>query len=363
MSNMGLSLAEFMYVWGKYAFGLGLTPKEFIISQHWAWRYPQAEAGAAIFKMCRQTYSEKVWKAIVTLEAHMDEIGMSNRKKDMLSIQGPAAYCSLHTDSSDFSVSKPGDDNAVRHWYTFKNRKYGMRYAIAVSAESGDLCWVSCGHPAGSISDLNINRQGDFMAELDFFERCGADGAYLCRTDPQYRCPHRKPRNGSLTAKQVEENNDFGGFRSIVENVFSRIKQFACMRSWRHRRHQHPIIARYCFQMTQVKNVHRPVRRIDRDLNREQKVLDSWLAAERHGSAPVVRERKHTPRHAAVAGDTDSDSEEQNAPPSRKRSRTTREMEQLMAVSEQYERSLRSAHQVGERADRSARRARRRENM
>jgi len=37
----------------------------------------------------------------------MDEIKMENRLKSALCIDGPAAYCNLHTDSSDFMVNRP----------------------------------------------------------------------------------------------------------------------------------------------------------------------------------------------------------------------------------------------------------------
>ena len=182
--------------------------------------------------------------------------------------------------------------------------------------------------------------------------------ACVVATLNQCRCPHRKPRNDSLSNEQVEENDDFGGFRSVVENVFSRVKQFASMRAWRHKRHQHPIMARHCFQLTQVKNAHRPVRRIEHVPDRKQRVLHSWLAAERHGSAPVVTSPRKRSR-ARIAGDTDSDSEDDEPP--RRRARLNRHIEEVLAANDKYERTLRAAHQAGERADRLARRARRRD--
>ena len=359
LSNVGLTMGELLHIWNECAKRLGTTPKELIMSQHFAWRYPQGEAGASTFKMCRQTHQEKAWKGVCLLEAHMNEMKMSNRKSNMLRIDGPAAHCSLHADSSDFLVSRPSDSKAQKHWWTFKNGKFGMRCAMACSGETGDLCWVSCGHPAGSMSDLNVNREGGFLAELDFFERVGADGAHVCRRDPQCRCPHRKPRGGSLTEEQMQDNNAFGNHRSIVENTFSRVKQFACMRGWRHKRDQHPTIARCCFQVTQVKNLFRPVRAIEHSHTRLADIAASWRAAEAKGEAPVMsppkkRRRSQRRREAVEADDTDSDGDD-DAPGG-----LAAEQLAVNARNEAWERDLRSAAQAGERADRAARRAARR---
>ena len=114
----------------------------------------------------------------------------------------------------------------------------------------------------------------------------GADGIYKCRTEPVYVTPHRKPRGGELSAEQKAENDTFGGHRSIVENVFSRVKQFRSMREWRHTCAQHEIMIRFVFQVVQVKNVFRPVRAGDRwD---EPGTAASWVEARQKGTAPVV---------------------------------------------------------------------------
>ncbi|GAB5366628.1 hypothetical protein AAMO2058_001159800 [Amorphochlora amoebiformis] len=62
-----------------------------------------------------------------------------------------------------------------------------------VSIDTGDICWLSDGDPAGSKGDITINREGGLSGKLKFFERIGADGAYLCRKDPEYVCPFRRP--------------------------------------------------------------------------------------------------------------------------------------------------------------------------
>ncbi|GAB5361266.1 hypothetical protein AAMO2058_000698600 [Amorphochlora amoebiformis] len=297
-SNLGLSLQEFCYVVDTYCSKSTVSPLEFMMALHFAWKYPEGNYGAVIWNMCRQTYAFKVWKAINTMEAFMDEIKMENRLKSAIFIDGPAAYCSLHTDSSDFMINRPKDKTQQKKHWTFKRRKFAMRYAIAVAANTGDLCWLSSGYPAGSISDLNINRGEGLVERLQFFERVGADGAYLCRRDPMYKCPHRKPRGGQLTDRQVHENDAFGNCRSIVENVFARTKQFACMTKWRHKRDQHPIMARFVFQLIQVKQKFRPIRRLGvSSQDYSELAAATWQDAEHEGvPVPVVPESKKAKR-------------------------------------------------------------------
>eukprot|EP00954_Amorphochlora_amoebiformis_P023126 1358044-Amorphochlora_amoeboformis.AAC.1 len=79
----------------------------------------------------------------------MDEIKMENRLKSAIWIDGPAACCSLHSDSSDFMINKPKDSAEAKLHYTYKRGKFAMRYAIVVAGNTGDLCWASAGyHPA-----------------------------------------------------------------------------------------------------------------------------------------------------------------------------------------------------------------------
>jgi len=297
-SNLGLSLQECCYAVDKYCGQrTGVSCLDFLMALHFAWKYPEGHYGGTIWKMCRQKHSEKVWRTLSIVEAFMDEIKFENRLKSAIFMDGPDAYCSMHTDSSDFMINRPSDSAEAKKHYTYKRRKFAMRYAIAVAANTGDVCWLSSGHPAGSISDLNINRREGLVEGLQFFERVGADGAYLCRRDPMYKCPHRKPRGGELTEQQIRENDAFGNYRSIVENVFARVKQFACMTRWRHNRERHSIVARFVFQLIQIKQKFRPIRRLGLSKKEhEELAAANWRAAELHGVPAIVPEAKRTRR-------------------------------------------------------------------
>ncbi len=85
-----------------------------------------------------------------------------------------------------------------------------------------------------------------------FFERIGADGAYKARTEPVFITPARKPKNGQLTDEQKEENRVKSSGRVIVENIFSRVKGYGCMRKWRCERGRHEWAAQLVFELVQV---------------------------------------------------------------------------------------------------------------
>jgi hypothetical protein len=217
--------------------------------------------------MHRNTYRTKAWCTIVVLGTVMEEIKFSNRTTDHVEVYGPAANVTLWTDSSDILISKPKDkEEARRHW-TLKNRKFALRYAVAVSAARGDLCWVSAGFPPGTSegSDIKMNRAaglgvaGEHLA-VNFWERVGGDGAYRCKDDLQYVTPNRKPTWRQLDPEEKEENTEFSRHRVLVENVFARAKQFSAFQCWRHGRAKHGLMAELVFQLVQLKNRFRPMR-------------------------------------------------------------------------------------------------------
>uniref|UniRef100_A0A7S0CVG0 Uncharacterized protein n=2 Tax=Amorphochlora amoebiformis TaxID=1561963 RepID=A0A7S0CVG0_9EUKA len=95
-SNLGISLEECCYAVDKYCGAkTGVSPLDFLMALHFAWKYPEGHYGGVIWKICKQTYSEKVWKAICIIEAFMDEIKMENRLKSAIWIDGPAAVFTL----------------------------------------------------------------------------------------------------------------------------------------------------------------------------------------------------------------------------------------------------------------------------
>ncbi|MEM1009220.1 MAG: transposase family protein, partial [Myxococcota bacterium] len=283
-----------------------------------------------------------------------------NRFKDRIILHGPASCCSMMTDCADFCVTKPATkEEQKRHW-TFKRRSFAHRCGIAVSVTTGDLRWVSEGDPAGSKGDLTITRRDGLLEGMKFFERMGADGAHLCKKDPEMMCPHRKKRNQSLTQAQRQWNTEFSRHRSMVENVFSRVKQFNSMRKWRHKREMHPALAHCVFGVVQIKNRFRPVRNVDRSSIDN---TTSWAQAEANGvptipGNQVAARRNGAKRKAAAVAneDTDSDSDASPAPAPAAFNVNIADGLALEMRNREHMREVLREHKDGERRDRLMRR-------
>eukprot|EP00466_Bigelowiella_natans_P014221 jgi/Bigna1/143930/aug1.82_g18638 len=218
----------------------------------------------------------------------MKETKVENGKHDRADAKGPASHVTLCVDATDAPIGKPSSKADQRRFWTFKNRKFAKRHVAAASVATGDLCWVSKACPAAT-GDLPIVRGeagsgGERLdLQVDWFERTGGDGAHRCRQDPKHVAPRRKPRNKQVSAADREHNTEHGGTRAIAENVFSRVKSWAVMTSWRHHRDLHDISAGLVFQLTQVKNVFRPVRA---GVRNQPGTKRSWDVARATGSVP-----------------------------------------------------------------------------
>ncbi len=73
----------------------------------------------------------------------------------------------------DFQIPERG-----REWYSFKFKKSGVRYEVALSILGGEICWISGPHQPGVYNDLDIFRSS-LASHLDPFEQVEADDGYL----------------------------------------------------------------------------------------------------------------------------------------------------------------------------------------
>eukprot|EP00466_Bigelowiella_natans_P007633 jgi/Bigna1/71268/fgenesh1_pg.15_\ len=336
VSMFGLSLQEVQYLWDKYRYETGLLRKDVLLALHFVWVYPTQQQGAAIWKMHRNTYNYKCWVPVVTLGAHMHEIKLEARKSNLIRASGPASHVTLYVDATDCPIGKPKLKEDQRRFWTFKNRAFAKRYVAAVSVSTGDLCWRLGG--GGERLDTQV----------EWFERIGGDGAYLCRRDPKYVTPRRKPRGRPMPAADSDSNRAFGATRVIVENVFSRLKGWRVMTSWRHHRDLHDVAASLVFQLTQVKNKFRPVRANSRN---QRGVKRSWDVARATGSVP----RAKRPANARSIGSRAS------APAGERRARKPRSSSRHAAAQDaamrRWEAQLMKMHARDSRADRVRQRA------
>ena len=86
-------------------------------------------------------------------------------------------------DETDVRISERGRD-----WHSQKFKKSGLRYEVAVSIKSGDICWISGPHQPGLWNDVEIFRSS-LVTFLDPDERVEADDGYIGEAPLRVKCP------------------------------------------------------------------------------------------------------------------------------------------------------------------------------
>ena len=90
--------------------------------------------------------------------------------------------CLLSVDGTHFRIQHRG-----REYYSHKFNDSGLSYEVAVSINSGDICWLNGPFPAGT-PDIEIFRKG-LMTELEEYECCEADDGYIGEHPHHIKCP------------------------------------------------------------------------------------------------------------------------------------------------------------------------------
>ena len=89
----------------------------------------------------------------------------------------------LSVDGTDVRIPERGRD-----WYSHKFKKSGLRYEVAVSIKSGDICWISGPHQPGLWNDVEIFRSS-LVTFLDPGEHVEADDGYIGEAPLRVKCP------------------------------------------------------------------------------------------------------------------------------------------------------------------------------
>lgn len=85
-----------------------------------------------------------------------------------------------------------------RKWFSHKLKKAGVRYEVAVSIKTRNICWINGPFPSGSFLDLSIFRN-DLKSNLLNSEKVIADKGY--RGDPSCILNGTTRRNTELVKK------------------------------------------------------------------------------------------------------------------------------------------------------------------
>ena len=65
-----------------------------------------------------------------------------------------------------------------KKWYSYKFRRSGLRYEVALSILGGDICWICGPWPPGLYNDLDVFREA-LATYLEPGERVEADDGYI----------------------------------------------------------------------------------------------------------------------------------------------------------------------------------------
>ncbi len=130
--------------------------------------------------------------------------------------------CLLSVDGTDFQIPERG-----REWYSFKFKKSGVRYEVALSILGGEICWISGPHQPVVYNDLEIFRSS-LASHLDPFERVEADDGYLGEAPLRVKCP-------ACITVPAEKQQMMKRVRSRQETINKRFKQWQILKQvYRH---------------------------------------------------------------------------------------------------------------------------------
>ncbi len=127
----------------------------------------------------------------------------------------------LVVDSTEQVIERPSEHREQKRTYSGKNKNFTLKSQFIVSSESLEIIDIEVGMP-GRMSDISIwrNSQINFSLEQMFM----GDKAYVGET--QIRTPSKKPKNGTLTPQQKDENKQFSAQRIVVEHLIRLVKIF-----------------------------------------------------------------------------------------------------------------------------------------
>ena len=139
----------------------------------------------------------------------------------------------LLVDSSEQSRERPGDYQEQKAYYSGKKKNHTFKNQLITLPQGADIVDVEVGK-TGPTSDITLERkqQQKFATGQGF----AGDKAYVGAE--RITTPHKKPRNGELTAQQQAENKTISSQRIFIEHVIRLVKIFRVAKE-RFRLHPH----------------------------------------------------------------------------------------------------------------------------
>lgn len=139
-------------------------------------------------------------------------------------------------DATECPIVRPLDWNTQHEYYSGKKKKHTIKYEVRVTLSTGRIVWMTGGLP-GSVHDITMARNSGILNQLLPGELILADKEYI--GEDYFVTPFKNPS----TNEEWTWNHFIHTTRVIVENIYSRIKAFGCLKQqWRHELTLHPIV-------------------------------------------------------------------------------------------------------------------------
>lgn len=130
-------------------------------------------------------------------------------------------------DSFETPVRRPSVDERQKRIYSGKKKRHTLKTQLATD-QDGEILTLHPGH-RGPKADLKLYEEaGPPVPIAD--KPCLGDKAYQSSAHPEMTTPHKKPKGGMLTEKQLVENKQRAAERVHVEHGIRRIKAFRILR-------------------------------------------------------------------------------------------------------------------------------------
>lgn len=125
----------------------------------------------------------------------------------------------LFFDATEQPIQRPSGDGEQKRFYSGKKKRHTIKHQVVVDRR-GKVLSVSPAHP-GKVHDKKVYDRSRVLSPPGTSRK--GDLAYL---GTSLLIPHKKPRGGSLTDGQREENRRHASERIVVEHAIGKMKVF-----------------------------------------------------------------------------------------------------------------------------------------
>ena len=158
----------------------------------------------------------------------------------------------LSVDGTDFRVAKSYE----KPLYSYKFKKSGLRYEVALCIKTGDICWWAGPYLPGNWNDNMIFNDG-LVYHLEQGERCETDAGYRGSAPVYVKLPTAVEVNAERAAIQQR-------VRNRQETVNKRFKNWAILAvPYRHKLLDHQTVFGAIVNLTQLSFAENPLFQVD----------------------------------------------------------------------------------------------------